>query len=88
MELRFQTARAARDLKLVGAARELRPRRDRRQPDGCPLALSVNEYPVGKIDGVVRGVVELDELVGGVGASAEADLVNLDREDVPHPLGS
>ena len=63
-------------------SRELGPGRDRRQLDRSPLARGVDQGPVGEVDFALGGVVKFDELI------AEADLVDLDREGVPHPLGS
>ena len=72
---------------VVGAAREFRAGRDRCELDRSPLARSVDESPVGDVDAAGARVVEFDELVRRIGAGIEADLVDLDRENVSHPRG-
>ena len=81
-------SRAGEAEQVEAVSRDLRPGRNRRQLDGSPLAPGVDQAPVGNVDLVVGSVVKLDELVGRVVAVAEADLVDFDRQDIPHPLGS
>ena len=72
---------------VVVVTRELRPGRDgHRREDGLPGRV-LGQGPVRQVGGAVAGVVELDERVGRVGTGARAELVDLDRADVPHLLG-
>ena len=71
---------------IVRPGRELRAGRDRRQRHGREEGLGVDQLPAGNVHRTGGGIVELDELVGGIAARGEANLVDLDRRGAAHPL--
>src|SRR6185437_3508067 len=65
--------------------RQLCSRGDGGKSDRRPLALGPDQSPTGEIDGAIRGVIKLNELLGGIGGSAEAELIDLYGNNIPYP---
>src|SRR6185437_3311544 len=62
--------------------------RDSRQLLRSPLAGGSDQAPVRNVDWFAGGIVEFNELVGRVCASAEANLIDPDWQYVPHSCSS